>query len=583
MQGYTGHTIAGLEIEGSPHIAAALDRQGSLWIAVRSTQNTVHVLEGNTVRCTVHFPEDICKVEVAVASNSSGATLWLLVITAACRGWLLAPAGVPTPPKQHQADALAHPSGAAAQEREDAQVHCLECGPSARPTRLAWQTFEQHRLLPDHAADTASRMAAPCSHAALLLPSGGQSTSGCANIAAQAVWEHVLAGPPAAGPAGLFHDLSPLGRQHSKACAALSRPATSLPDHYSAQTWAAAELPASCGSTTALLHVQPAPTALDSSGMLRCSSRATLDPQLYDTLLRRQGGGGELAATSAGCLLAGDDQGRVWALPLGSHSALRATCKSSSICTERPTTTGMQGALPENGAHRPAMALLFELQQPVLAILPATMPGSSSEPSEPPGASETSYDALLIIGQCGRVVQLSVRAPAAQAPQPDQAQPSGRITAHGRLPSLAVQQMRIPAHVVCAATSGGVLYFTCSGTACAAALPERSAASGARSGSVQANSAAGGLRTVPVCHGAHTLAVAQGCQHAAGHSIEAAGLHAGGSAAGTPGGRLIMLCTDGRLVQSALLSRQALLAAQPPMSSGAAQAKMEVPAQPLWA
>lgn len=526
--------IAQLQTEGSGQIQLAVTHcaQSGLWTAARSVPDTLHIFCGGRLQHVVHFPEDICLLHSA-AGPASESRQWFLVISVAGRAWLLSPASGQRPhlDSRMQAAEVVAASGDVAIAWADSAAE--EQWPPQ--LQLRWQEVQRTA----HSASSSTQhCSAPTRQAALLLPracAAGFEPAGCACLAAQAVWEHLLSIPPNTPSASLFHDLSQLGRRHNAACESPSPPGLST-----AQTWAASELPPQLGSITTVLHITPAGGA--SSSSLLCSSRAVLHAQLYAALLSRHGHA-EHVASAAGCLLAGDARGRVWAMPLGSHAALRqaGSNRPAVVLAADHASAGTCGA-----HQQPVTALLFDLQQSVLAILAGGMHSSSSEPC----------DRLLIVGRSGQVVQLS-----AMSAAPAQGQPGQGPAVHtSKPPALAVQRLRIPAPVSAAAVAGGVLYFTAGGTAHASALPgappvlEGSAAVGSRGAALQELAA---VAFHGMGQGAHLLAVAQ----TSGSGCE---------------GRLVTLCSSGCLLSAPLLPADALHTMQPRLTTAEAQSKAKV-------
>jgi hypothetical protein len=529
------HLIAQLHTGGSgrPQLAVAHSAQISLWTAATSVPDTLHIFQRDSLQHIVRFPEDIYLLQSAVGHPRDGRQ-WFLVITVAGRAWLLSPA-----PGQHaQQDSsvqVAEPA-AASGVVAIAQADIADEELRLPQLQLQWQELERTA---HPASSSPQHCSAPARQAALLLPPAcvaGFEPAGCACLAAQAVWAHLESTPADTPSASLFHDLSQLDRQHSAACASPFPPSA-----YTAQAWAASELPPQLGSFTSMLHVTPAGSA-SSSSSLACSSRAVLHAQLYAALLSRHGHT-EHVASAAGCLLAGNAQGRVWAMPLGSHAALREAGSGRRVIVPAADSSPAD----TDGAHQqPLTALLFDLQQPVLAILADGTRSSGSEPC----------DRLLIVGQGGQVIQLSARLAAPAQGQPGQAP----AVQNAKPPALAVQRLRIPAPVSAAAVADGVLYFTAGGVAHAAALP---GAPPAREGSAAVGSRGAALQELPAValpgmgQGAYLLAVAQpsgsGC-----------------------GGELVALCSSGCLLRAPLLPAHALRALQPRLTAAEAQAKAKV-------
>ena len=523
--------------------------------------STLHVFQGDCLWHIVDFPEDISLLESATG-HPSAESVWFLVVTAASRAWLLIPDGGHA---QHaQSSNWQHADDAAA---SGTIAITATAGGSSRghgrngSLQLHWQGLEG--LTRQAANANGLHCYASASHAALLLPPGCAASFEplhCGALAAQVVWEHLLSVPLAAAneAVGLFHDLSQLDRQHSAAMALFQTAPPSLPDVFSAQTWAASELPPGLGSITSVLHVTPTGGSGGISGSgLRCSSRAVLHAQLYTALLSR-GGCAQHVASPEGCLLAGDALGRVWALPLGSHAALRAygSSRAAVMAAAEPAVAGSQAQ------QGPLTALLFDLQQPILAILPM-----AAQAGEGAGHTSEPCGALLLVSESGQLVRVSARAGAAGT-QPNQASAGAVPLRASKAPALATQRLRVQAPVASAAVAHGLLYFTSGGVSYAAALPpegdEGEGSSREGSGALLLE-----LREVPL-HGmgagVHLLAAAQPRSSSSLQSTAEKGA----------AGKLVALCSSGCLLSAPLLPWGLLHGMQPRLSTAEARSKATV-------
>lgn len=539
-----------------------------LWVAARFTPDTVHVFAGSTLCHILQFPEDLLHIEFGhLQTESTHQAVCLLVITEACRAWLLDL--TKTISKTDRGDGAVQQPGVSMQQLKDSRSAAERQAASStteEPLEVQWQALPADAC----ATDLPVPLLAPSSLAAVLTPLtahlGGTSRS--ASLANQVAWEHAAdvlqaAADTKAPGRGLFFDLSALGRAYSQdRPGAAGAPATGTVCALAVTPGLPSLRSVTC-SLNVRVHAAPGAHGSGSRDGLQCRSRASLSPELLKALLGTQHQ--ESVRAGASCLLVGASTGRVWAHPLGSSSLKHGAGSSEA---DKP----YNDALSES-------VLLFDIQQPVLSLYPvslgAAFPGSSSQ------------DGLLIIGQHGHVVLIGMK-PAEPASlsvqQQEQQQPVLRAISGRAEPSasLEVRQMRIQGPVVSAAVSQGILYYTAGGAAHAAVLSsaggQPNAPTAESAGELPAASRKSSFHELqPVqlhCFGqcAHLLSTAEPC-----HSQNSAMMRGAlsGSTIATLGS-LVMLCTNGCLFTGPLVPAEAISAARPCLPSSRVQAQVKV-------
>ena len=586
--------LAELDLAGPGKlIVSSIAHCGTLLVAIRFSPCRVHIFAGSRLNQVVHLPEDVSLLEFGcwnghfdgishqarrqLASTGFSSKLarsqlspYLLIVTEACRAWVLRLSpGCGNAVEPHQGGSINQPELQPAKVPSHAQKDCGQHRVGTTGSSLV-----KHEEFQVEASDTAStachQWAMPEQAAFLWMPAmSSASCHGAARLAAQLVWEFAQDLTEEAGAhirhqqgseCSCFLDVSDLGKQHSKALAAPSNARESLLAVLS--TGGTGSQPRK--EVTCSLRILPSKAAKSSeasSAALHRSSSATVDADLMTALLRR----GDASAGAHGCLLVGDEEGGVWACSLAGP----ARPPSGS----RPTGFGSHTALQQ--PH--PFVLLFDLQQPILDILPA----SSAQNEAPSYASSArSHDLLVIIARHGKVVQIGLKQ-SAQMSGGVQQMSAGPLGMHGPLDrpnggcrigdtarsgsEVELCQLLIAGPIASAAVADGVLYWSTGCSASAAVLPGLPQTRSDDSSHSEGQPPAAGsprsnwhqLQPMPLpcgSHSPHTLTIASvvGCPAlgSAADSMTASDSNNTGNKAA----RLVLLCTDGCLLSAPLLS-----------------------------
>jgi hypothetical protein len=601
---------------GSPILSSIL-LSDTLWIAARCSPCNIHLFVGSALQGIIHLPEDANHVEFGLASvplenltdcpsnryhrhsaqmtrtdhhaTAAHLCLYLLVITEADRAWMLRlrPAGRKAyRESQSQSLTFAQP----------VQQHCCSGTSSSSGDGQVQVQWVQLNYMAMHESTISHHWASPESAAWLHMPSfrASRKSSGESSLAAQMAWEYLARSPDAQSQGSgsetcSFVDLSGLGRQQRMHIAGTPRTdcdcppvMTAIMNSTSRRQGHNIEHPLNEATCTLLLApARPDDALTDERSCIRCSSSVRITMELLSALLRRDNASAAACSSCSGCLLAGDAHGRVWA-----HIVAKPEQHANGT-RDGATECATAGELQPGSSDG---QLLFDLQQPVAAILPTMLSDEEQAPSLRLDARV--HDCLIVVGQQGRIVQLclgcgSMKQTASRVwrAAPERCPPGSSHKARtptsedGKSTELVLRQMQVGGPLTSVAVAQGVLYYTSGGSAHAVALPAASQDGGAdalHTGSQGSPSTRTGSHTfhelqsvaLPCGPSPHLIGVADAW------SSPAAGTAAANAAspqethqAVNAASRLLMLCTNGCLLVATLLPAAMLSAVNARLSS----------------